>query len=72
VAGPHEARLLRLDNAKAGRRLDWHPALSLDETVDLTVRWYRAVFEDPSAARTLMLEQLRDYERRASAAGQPG
>jgi CDP-glucose 4,6-dehydratase len=72
LAGPHEARLLRLDNAKAGRRLDWHPALSLDETVDLTVRWYRAVFEDPSAARTLMLEQLRDYERRASAAGQPG
>jgi CDP-glucose 4,6-dehydratase len=65
--GPHEAHLLRLDNAKAGARLGWKPALSLDETVDLTVAWYRAVHEQPGSARAMLLQQMRDYERRIGA-----
>lgn len=66
--GPHEARLLRLDNGKARDRLGWTPALALDETVDLTVAWYRAVHEDPTAAAEMTLHQLHDYEHRASGA----
>jgi CDP-glucose 4,6-dehydratase len=66
--GPHEARLLRLDNGKARDRLGWNPALTLDETVDLTVDWYRAVHEDPAAAAPMTLHQLHDYEHRASGA----
>ena len=62
--GPHEAHLLRLDNAKAGARLGWKPALSLDETVKLTVAWYRAVHEHPGSARAMLLQQIRDYEGR--------
>ena len=70
--GPHEARLLRLDNAKAGARMGWRPALSLDETVAFTVEWYRAVHENPRVARPMMLDQLHEYERRVSGAGHPG
>jgi nucleoside-diphosphate-sugar epimerase len=70
--GPHEARLLRLDNAKAGTRMGWRPALSLDETVDFTVEWYRAVHENPRVARPMMLDQLHEYARRVSGAGITG
>jgi CDP-glucose 4,6-dehydratase len=68
--GPHEARLLRLDNGKAAARLGWRPALTLDETVAFTVDWYRAVHDDPSRARPMTIDQLHDYERRVSGAGQ--
>ncbi|HEV7991344.1 MAG TPA: CDP-glucose 4,6-dehydratase [Gemmatimonadaceae bacterium] len=69
IPGPHEARLLRLDNAKARARLGWTPALSLDETVDWTVGWYRAVHENPGSARAMLLQQLDDYRRRTDDAG---
>ncbi|MEO8564347.1 MAG: CDP-glucose 4,6-dehydratase [bacterium] len=67
--GPHEARLLRLDNSKARTRLGWAPVLTLDETVDWTVAWYRSVHEDPASARTMLHAQLDDYRRRIDGAG---
>jgi CDP-glucose 4,6-dehydratase len=67
---PHEARLLRLDNSKARTRLGWAPTLTLDETVTLTVDWYRAVDEDRAAAAAMVKKQLRDYEQRVATAGQ--
>ena len=62
--GPHEARLLRLDNSKAREGLGWRPALTLDETVDWTVGWYRAVHENPADAGDMLHRQLDDYRRR--------
>ncbi|CAN5156182.1 CDP-glucose 4,6-dehydratase [soil metagenome] len=66
---PHEARLLRLDNTKARERLGWQPSLTLDDTVNFTVEWYRAVHERPSCAAAMMQQQINDYERRAAGAG---
>jgi CDP-glucose 4,6-dehydratase len=68
-SGPHEAHLLRLDNAKARERLGWRPALSLDETVAWTVDWYRSVHENPAGARAALFQQLHDYQRRTDGAG---
>jgi CDP-glucose 4,6-dehydratase len=59
---PHEARALRLDNSKARARLGWTPALTLDETVTMTVEWYRSVHESPSTAPGMMERQWREYE----------
>ena len=70
TGAPHEARLLRLDNTKARDRLGWTPALALDETIELTVKWYRAVSEDPAAALDMTTLQLREYEERVRGAGQ--
>ena len=67
--GVHEARFLTLDSGKARERLDWRPALTLDETLERTVGWYRAYYEDPSRAAALVREQLHDYERRVEGAG---
>jgi CDP-glucose 4,6-dehydratase len=66
--GPHEAARLELDHTKATERLAWRPVLSLAETIELTVAWYRAHAEDPSRAATLLREQLHAYERRVAAA----
>ena len=61
---PHEAHLLLLDNGKAARELEWSPVLTLDETIALTVDWYRAVAEDPAAAAAILRTQLQEYTHR--------
>lgn len=38
---PHEANLLMLDISKAKFRLGWKPRLTIDQTVELTVDWYK-------------------------------
>ncbi|MDB5579118.1 MAG: CDP-glucose 4,6-dehydratase [Bradyrhizobium sp.] len=38
---PYEAAYLRLDCTKANTRLDWHPALSLTQSLQMTVEWYK-------------------------------
>ena len=38
---PHEAQLLSLDITKARQFLSWRPLLSIDETIKLTVDWYK-------------------------------
>ena len=40
---PHEAIYLKLDCAKARERLGWRPLWSLEEGLDQTVAWYRAL-----------------------------
>jgi CDP-glucose 4,6-dehydratase len=67
---PHEAHVLRVDNAKARLRLGWEPALTLDATVAMTVDWYREVAENPTSAATMVRQQIHDYEARVRAAGQ--
>lgn len=37
----HEAQLLVLDITKAKTQLQWIPKMNLDETIELTVEWYR-------------------------------
>ena len=54
---PHEAAYLRLDCAKANARLGWHPALSLQQSLDLTVDWYR-LYADGAAMRDVNLAQI--------------
>lgn len=46
-AGPHpyEAARLVLDSSRAREQLGWEPAMSLDEGLEATVQWYRALVE---------------------------
>jgi CDP-glucose 4,6-dehydratase len=60
-SGPHEAQLLHLDISKARARLGWTPRLTLDETVALTARWYRAYLDDPASSRAELDAQIRAY-----------
>jgi CDP-glucose 4,6-dehydratase len=65
--GPHEAKLLRLDSAKAHHRLGWHLALELDEAIQMTADWYRQVCGGAPAfdVRELTCQQIEHYETKA-------
>ncbi|MDF2944247.1 MAG: rfbG [Herbinix sp.] len=38
---PHEANLLFLDITKAKQRLGWQPRLTIEDTMELTIDWYK-------------------------------
>lgn len=60
---PHEARLLKLDSAKAKSELQWSPQLSLKEAVNLTSEWYRG-FKDKEDLIELTKNQILIYQDR--------
>lgn len=64
-AQPHEAKLLRLDCAKARTELGWRPVLGLEAALDWIVAWHKAVAQGEDA-RTVTLAQLDDYRARFS------
>ena len=57
---PHEAILLRLDSAKARKRLGWRPRLALEEALAWTVDWYKA-FLGRQDVRRVTLAQIARY-----------
>jgi CDP-glucose 4,6-dehydratase len=60
-AGPHEARWLALETAKARNVLGVRPVWGLAESVRITMQWYRRL-ADGADARALCLADLADYE----------
>nr|MBA3632986.1 CDP-glucose 4,6-dehydratase [Acidobacteriota bacterium] len=60
---PHEARLLKIDSAKAKDELKWLPKLSLDEAVNLTAEWYRG-FKDKKDLIELTNNQIGFYQNK--------
>jgi CDP-glucose 4,6-dehydratase len=66
---PHEAQLLQLTIEKAYHMLGWMPCWDFDATVRRTVGWYRDVTVRGASPRDTTIEQIRQYERDASASG---
>jgi CDP-glucose 4,6-dehydratase len=58
---PHEANFLKLDISKARSRLDWHPALRLNDALQLTINWsqQRQAGADMHA---MTLAQIQTYQ----------
>ena len=54
---PHEAASLRLDSSKAKTELGWRPLIALEQSLDLTVEWYRQ-FDAGSAMREVTFRQI--------------
>ncbi len=59
--GPHEARSLALDSAKARNRLGWRPTLGLSDTVALTADWYRAWASQRIDMREFSVDQIAGF-----------
>lgn len=68
-AGPHEARVLKLDSSKAIAELGWQPFLDADERLQWTVDWYRSWEDQPCVGWDLAHEQIKHAE--AKIAGDP-
>ena len=60
----HEATLLSLDISKARHRLHWRPTLTLDETIDFTVQWYKK-FTKKENLYEFAVNQVTDYTKKA-------
>lgn len=70
ASGFHEASLLSLDNAKAREVLGVRPLLTVQEALELTVKWYRAWHEGTDSLRELSLRQTEDYLEKAEGGDQ--
>ena len=66
---PHEAHRLGLDSSKAREQLGWAPVWDAPTAVARTAAWYREYYRVPSAARDLVEDELRTYQRDAREAG---
>jgi CDP-glucose 4,6-dehydratase len=60
-AHPHEANYLKLDISKARSRLNWHPALRLNDALALIIDWTRQ-HQAGTDMRAVTLNQLQDYQ----------
>ena len=58
---PHEAAYLKLDISKARSRLDWHPALHLNDALKLIIDWARRR-QKATDIRELTLSQIAAYQ----------
>jgi len=63
IDGPREAPVLRLSVAKASHELGWSSRWPFAQTVDETVRWYRAHHEGAAAQtlRALSISQIEAF-----------
>jgi CDP-glucose 4,6-dehydratase len=59
---PHEAGLLKLDCSKANQLLKWRETLSIDETIEYTVQWYRTFYIQN---KVITSDQLQNYLKKA-------
>ena len=58
---PHEAHYLKLDISKARGRLDWHPALRLNDALQLIIDWSKQRQAGVNI-RQLTLTQIHNYQ----------
>lgn len=56
----HEAKLLMLDVSKAKFQLGWQPRMNIDETVKMTVDWYKK-YESIDVYTDICIEEIRKY-----------
>jgi CDP-glucose 4,6-dehydratase len=61
TAHPHEANYLKLDISKARSRLDWHPALRLNDALKLIIDWSKQR-QTGADMHQLTLSQIHSYQ----------
>jgi CDP-glucose 4,6-dehydratase len=57
---PHEAAILTLDSSLAAEKLNWTPALDLDQALALTAAWYRFA-QDNDDVSAFTIKQIRSF-----------
>lgn len=66
---PHEARLLRLNSAKAHHLLGWSNIYSNRKAVQKTIGWYRDYYDKADDMYERTLREIREYGRDLGAKG---
>ncbi len=58
-----ESNILKLNCNKAKSILQWKCILSFNETVNMTVNWYKNYYSEPKKIYETSLNQIKEYER---------
>ncbi|WPC41059.1 CDP-glucose 4,6-dehydratase [Clostridium sp. JS66] len=58
---PHEAQILKLDSSKAKFKLGWYQRLSMDQTLNWTINWYKA-FYSKNDMKLFSIRQIHEFE----------
>ena len=66
---PHEDQSLTLECSKAANRLGWRPSLHLEDSLAMTVAWYRARLQG-NDMHAFTLGQIQQYEQRSPSSSQ--
>jgi CDP-glucose 4,6-dehydratase len=62
----HEAGLLKLNCDKSLTDLEWYSALQFEETVKMTVEWYKEYYQNPSQSMyNFTISQIESYTKAA-------
>jgi CDP-glucose 4,6-dehydratase len=64
----HEAGLLKLNCDKALFNLNWQPTLQINETIRMTVEWYKVCYEGASM-HDFTVNQITEYRKMAQDCG---
>lgn len=62
LTGPHEAGILSLDTAKARKLLNFYPRLTLDDSIEKTITWYKQL-SNGLPPKELCLDQINAYKK---------
>ena len=66
----HEAGLLKLNCDKSLFDLQWHSALQFEETVKMTVEWYKAYYQNQEQSMyDFTIDQIKSYTKAAKLKG---
>lgn len=58
-----EVECLHLNSSKAKEMLDWQGVFSIDETIDETVRWYKAFLNKTDDLQDLTIRQIHAFSK---------
>ena len=61
IAGPYESGLLKLNCDKALHYLQWHAVMGFEDTVRMTVEWYRSYYEKSGQISEATNAQISTY-----------
>ena len=59
----YESKLLQLNCKKAQKKLHWRSVLNFNETISMTINWYKEFYENPKEIKKFSLSQIKYYEK---------
>ena len=59
----YESKLLQLNCKKAKQKLHWSCVLNFEETISMTIKWYKKFYENPKEIKNFALSQIKYYEK---------
>ncbi len=71
AGGPYESGLLKLNCDKALHYLRWRAVMGFEDTVRMTVEWYRFYYQNPKKIPGVSTDQIKAYVELAKKEGLP-